>query len=594
MESFDNIPSIKHAAHHTSNPHLTLVKQDDSEEVASPFRIHGTNPKPKPLKKGINITTDTIEEAGLEAEALEKLLEQDSLMNSFILFEMFGYKELNSYINQELLKVESKSKRYFQLQFLWIDWLLQDQRYVLATEILNKILEEIDTQADTGAHSRILVGLGKAYTGLWKLNDATEKLEKVIDIERQLQWTQSDCYLEANRWMGIIRHYQARYNEASEYFSKCLNLGSRTLPVGHPWLVATSLDLGYVYEHQWQLNEALRLAKEALLHQKNYFKTTNYQMARSYELLGSVYFKQGDTPEAMRAFEKTLGVLMEYRGKKHSDAIHISLKIAHLQLITAHVDKATGIITKCIKVLESNDVNDSPLLSKAYFLLGVAFFYTRKFYDSITNYMKSWTINIRIFGIRHPYVANDYELIGRALSTQGRLQEAYAMLQKSLEIKTQVFGENSFETANIYQSLGLNYMFQGDFRSSMQSYKKCLRLQERCLVRDHYSLAMPYMGIGRVYAKWGQTEQALLNYKKSLSLWKSAFGNCHPKVASNYADIGNCYLEKEMFGKAHEYFVKALLAGYSSPVRHPSFEQKTMSKHRDSKIYLELLTSIGS
>lgn len=594
MESFDNIPSFKHKSHDTSHLHLNLQKQDDSEPPRSPFRSNVVISQPKPLKKALTNPIDPMEDTGMEGEALELLLEQDNLMNSFILFEMFGYKDLYSYINTELSKVEPKSKRYFQLQFLWIDWLLQDQRYVHATENLNKVLRNIDTETDSTLHSRALVGLGKALAGLWKLNEALETLEKAIDIEKPLEGEQSVCYLEANRWIGIIKFYQAKYNEAFECFTKCVTLGSKVLPAGHPWLIATSLDLGYIYEQQWKLNEAFRIANEALALQKNYFKTTTYQMARSYELLGSVYHKQGDISEAMKTFEKTLGVLMEYRGKKHGDVIHMSLKIASLHLTSAQVDKATGIIKKCIQVLESNDVQDSPLLSKAYFLLGAAYFYTRKFYDSITNYMKSWTINTKVFGVKHPYVANDYELMGRALSTQGRLQEAHDMLQKSLDIRSQVFGENSFETANIYQSLGLNYLFQGDFRSSMLSYKKGLRLKERCLVRDHYGLAMPYMGIGRVYSKWGQTEQALLNFEKSLSLWKTAFGNCHPKVASNYADIGGCYLEKEWYGKANEYFVKAVLAGYSAPVRHPSFEQKTMRKQRDSKIYLEVLTSLGS
>ena len=584
------IPKIKTQTPVQANP--SYSKLDDLDlSVMSPFKERKVSSKPKEVKKPRKVSFDD-EEEDLEEQALEKLITDNDPFRYEIIFEMFEHKELEQLIKRKLELTKPNKDRYYKLQLLWIDWLIQDQRYSEAERLLNELEQHFDEQDVSEIHSQILLAIAKVHTKCWKLAEANDYLEKALNIAQQHD-QQSERILDIKREMGIVYFYQAKYNDAIDNFKRCLAGAMSKLGDDHPWIISVCLDIAFVYEQQWSLNEALRLGKEALVSQKRFFKTTTFQMAKSYDLIGSVYLKQGLFQDAIKAFDKSLGILRKYRHKKHLDCLKIYVKIANAYLKVGNLQKAIDIIQTCLKTLEAKSVKDDPIVSKTYFLQGTACFYTRKFYDAIISFTKSWAINSRIFGPKHPSVANDYQVIGRALTVQGRYREASEMLQKSLDIIREIFGENSFEMGKFYESIGLNYLFQGELVWSLKSYQKCLLIQERCLARDHHHLAMPYCGIARVYQKWGQIDRALLNFEKSLDLWRLTFGNCHPKVASNYADIGSCYTEMEVFDKALEYYMKALLSGYSAPTRHPNFEKATLEKQRDAQMLLTLMTSLN-
>ena len=574
---------------------LNLPTPTPPETIQSPFKIRTKKTKLKtPRYDPFNLTPmDEDDDPELQSKAFESLLQEDDCFGSCIITEMFGYKELDRFVTQELVTVTPGTLKYYNIKLLWVDYLLQDQKYCQALGVLNELLPSLDIENDSITYSRVLLGLGKVSLGQWKLQEASDYLQQAACAEERVTRDgEIGRELEIKRCFGIVCFRQAKYSVALERFRECLSAATEKLGEIHPWIVTVVLDIAFVLEHQWGLNEALRLCREALTAQKKYFETTVYQMARSYELMGTILFKEGSHLDAIKVYEKSLGILTNYRGKKHTDFIQIYLRIASVHISLADVDKAIDILERCLKALKASEMGDDPTVSKTHFLLGTAFFYKKKFYDSIKNYLVSWRMNMRIFGTKHPSVANDCQVIGRALTIQGRYREASEMLDKSNEIKLESLGENTFETGNSYYYIGLNYLFQGAYRESMINYKKSLLIFERCLSREHYHLALPYTGIARVYSRWGQPEKALIHYEKALDLWRMTYGNCHPKVASTYAEVGSCYVEIEAFDRAIDYYVKALMAGYASPVRDIVFEKKTAMKQRDSKIFLNLLTTL--
>jgi len=609
MESFHEWKTSSHKAHQlpkstkrssehlkkTSNePHFSLLtKNDNLKNKLNHFTNNPSIEKVDTSLESLGSYHQLSLDYEMEDKALEKLLRDDNPLNYILLFEMFEDKEFEELIQSKLRTSQLNSDRHFKLKLLWVDWLIQDQKLEESSRLLSDLLLFVDPEEDKINYSKISLALGKIATNSWKLTEALNHFHNVLEMENKLDEKSFFRSLDASRWIGIIKFRQALSDEAITLFKKCLNDATPSLGSRHPWIFAILLDLAYTYEQKWSLNEALRLGKEVLLDQKEFFQTSVYQTTRSYELLGSISFKQGNLHESRKMFEKALIILRKYRNKKHNDCVQIYLQIAGVYLALSYVDKALRILQKCRKILNTSEQKEGILMSKIYFYTGIACFYKRKFYDSIVNYTDSLYINTKLFGQKHPTVANDYQMIGRVLTIQGRYKEAQELIQKGLRIIRDIFGENSIELGKFYQSMGLTYLFQGELLWSMKSYKKCLLIQERCLNKEHYFLAMPYSGIARVYFKWGQIENALLNFEKSLDLWKFTLGNCHPKVASNYSDIGNCYTELELFDKSAENYEKALLSGYSAPMRHSSFEEKTFQKQRDSRIYLNLMSSLN-
>jgi len=609
MESFPKWETLEHQINKNSKTKIHLqkdFKMNNMSETALPLfsNSHAQNNKneilmnhsPKEIShQRIDLVDQLLKSSmtsGIEEKALEKLIIDDDPLNYILLVEMFEDEEFESLVKTNLTS-QVNNHYQFQLKLLWADWLTQDQRFEQANKVLLDLLLFIDPQHDIVNYSKISLALGKIATNSWKLTEALNHFHNVLEIENKLDEKSILRNLDANRWIGVIKFYQALHDESLILLKKCLADATPILGSQHPWIFAVLLDISFVYEQKWSLNEAFRLGKEVLGYQKEFFKTSVYQMARSYELMGLVYFKQGNLYDSRKMFEKALKILHKFRDKKHIDCIRIYLHISSVYLTMSYIDKAFGILQKCQKILKNSEYKESVEMSQIYYNSGAACFYKRKFYDSVMNFTNSLNINTKLFGKNHPLVAYDYQMIGRILTIQGRCKEAFEMLQKGLDIIRNIFGINSFELGKFYQSLGLNYLFQGELLWSMKSYKKCLLIQERGLNKDHYFLAMPYTGMARVYFKWGQTENALLNYEKSLELWKFTFGNCHPKIASNYSDIGDCFTKMEFFDKSSESYMKALLSGYSAPTRHASFEKKTFQKQRDSKIYLNLMSSLN-
>ena len=110
---------------------------------------------------------------------------------------------------------------------------------------------------------------------------------------------------ECNISEGLAKMTEGKWTEAEQLFRKTIPV-FRTL--GDSLAVAKAMDfLGFSLLNQGFLDKHLELQMQVLNYRLKYNDTPN-MIARSYSVMGSIYFRMNDLELAMKQYQKTLEI----------------------------------------------------------------------------------------------------------------------------------------------------------------------------------------------------------------------------------------------------------------------------------------------
>lgn len=270
--------------------------------------------------------------------------------------------------------------------------------------------------------------------------------------------------------LGLINYNISRFIEAEQYLQLARKIQENILPENDPQLAKTYNIIGSVCMKLGKNSEALRYFKKSVEINESLSPQDNHQLAINYKNIGTVYSKLGKYTESLLFYKKSL----EFNEK-------IGLTI-------------------------------SPELASCYTNIGSIYLKTKQYEEALEFYMKALDMNEKTHTPHHRHVANCYSLIGSLYGNMGKYSEACSYLQKALDML-----QNS---------------------------------------PHHSHLASCYRNFGLVYGKMGQYKEALSNFEKAVLLFTS-ISAYHPKLAGTLTDIGTLYGQMENYSQERSYHERA-------------------------------------
>jgi tetratricopeptide (TPR) repeat protein/DNA-binding CsgD family transcriptional regulator len=254
-------------------------------------------------------------------------------------------------------------------------------------------------------------------------------------------------------------------------------------------------------------------------------------------------------------------------------------------LVEEDPEQAIQLLEELIPLIDKK--SDAKSLSKAWFLLGEAYFYLDRPEEAIAQYLKAvetdrlsgnekTSDHISILGnIGYMYDAIDQKVIamdyyeqalhlareigdreetaanlaniGQLLTLQGDYEQAILYMEEALSIDRLLGDENVIAIdlntlARIYENWGL-------FDKAIAYIEEAMEIDSR--LNNTAKLAIRYNSLGLIYKSWGKYEQALASFKRALEI-DSQMGHTE-KVALREANIGSTFLAMGQVDKAIDF-----------------------------------------
>lgn len=213
------------------------------------------------------------------------------------------------------------------------------------------------------------------------------------------------------------------------------------------------------------------LALEYLLKEKrSYSEKEVIALAHCYSNLGIAYWNGGNSITALGYHEQSLALKKSYL-KDASPKIADTYNNIALIYLDGEYLKAINYLNKALKIYEEYYGNDHPKVANCYSNLAFAYSGQNSFNEALQYLelvMQIWDSN---FDDDHPNKAFTLSNKGRILEQKGDLGEALVAQQDALQQYLRIYGEKHPEVANCYFLIADIYQKQNKFLASAESYQ---------------------------------------------------------------------------------------------------------------------------
>lgn len=303
-------------------------------------------------------------------------------------------------------------------------------------------------------------------------------------------------------------------------------------------------------------------------------KLQNAPEIRAYmlEVLGDIYFSQGEYQQSAKLFEQalnqeqktptqnltrlantmtklaiSLGSMDQYQRSEQllqdSLALYSQIGIAEressgqqwqgstlieyaetlnayatvLRTKGQHVHAEQG-FNQALSALQTLDYADNEMAVSYNGLAGVQ--HVQGQFDlAIDNMQKGLDVLEEVHGERHTYFTVALNNMVMMLTDLERFEQAQSLSKRSLKIQQSMLGDNHPNLTSTLRSLGILSHRQGNFTEAKTYLENALRIRRQSLNDDNVSIAVILLFLGAVEQDMGNVEQASEHYQKMLALF---------------------------------------------------------------------------
>lgn len=331
-----------------------------------------------------------------------------------------------------------------------------DEAIVLYREAGNMLLKRNDLKAYASCHMNI----GQCYLEIGDINAAVEQTQSTVDfINKEISNDKTVLFdallLQAEALLKIGRN-----EESLEVLKKSEKLASQQSPLKE---AECYNDLGVCYWNNGNKELALGYHEKALSIRKKNLGDTAVQVANSYLNLGLVYLKE-DYLDAVIAFTDALEIYKTQLGDRHPQVALCYSNLAFANSGQKNYGAALRYLDLTMDIWNQNFKGDHA--NKAFTLSNKGNILEEQgnFDEALIAEQEALQQYLRLFGPKHPEVANTYALMASSYAQKGSYTLALESIQQS--IYANLYDQNYFD---LYELPQLKNYFNADILlSSLQ------------------------------------------------------------------------------------------------------------------------------
>ena len=311
--------------------------------------------------------------------------------------------------------------------------------------------------------------------------------------------------------------------------------------------------LGTIYQKLGKLDQANRLLQSALDARKALFGSDSSDVAQTLVAIGQLRSDQARLEEAEKFTQQ--GLEMARRHLPANNPAVVKAMIAYGRVLgqRGSYQHAIKVLDNAVKI-ESRPGQPTADLVNSLSALAEANYSAGHYPVADSLYRRVLEIHRKLYGDRHPSVAEDLGNIAAIQQDLGFYTEAEKFDREALEITQGYYGKEHPKTAINLTMLGRALEFENKFDESDAMLKQALAIQERVYGPVHPSVAETLNELAANESMRNDMDGAIVQFRRVAEIYRSIYGDHHYLVAIALANVASQYMDKKDYASAEPIF----------------------------------------
>jgi serine/threonine-protein kinase len=317
--------------------------------------------------------------------------------------------------------------------------------------------------------------------------------------------------------------------------------------------------LGGIYQQLGQLERADSLLTTARGLWRQRAGDASRPAARATMLLGELRTDQAQYDAADTLIRGALATLRTLPPQPGSEIEVGDALVALGRLLTERGAHDTAMmVLDTASVLFARVAPDTREHLRAMSELANAQFYAGEYDRADSVNQRVLALTKRLYGERHPLVAEDLMNLGATEQERGNYKESERYFREAIALTTAFHGENHYRTASNVLYLGRSFLLQNRYDEARAAMQRALEIREKVYPPTHPSIANTLNEIGSLAMREERYVDARTTFQRVLAIYQAAYPGLNFRVGVAIANLGDTYLYEKDYRRAESHYREAL------------------------------------
>jgi eukaryotic-like serine/threonine-protein kinase len=403
---------------------------------------------------------------------------------------------------------------------------------------------------------------GETVTAKELLDRGAARIETELSGQPLVQATMMDTMGRVYRSLGL-------YKPAEKLLEDSIRVSRQAMGADDRQLAQSLFDRAELLHYENKYDEAEPLYRESLAIRRREFGEDNLDVAKTLDLLGRLVRDKTNYEEAERLHMQAMEIRRKVAGENSSDFADSLHSLAMLARLGGDSKAAETYCRRELAILQKLGKEYPALL----FNLGGVLASRGEYQEAISFNRDALALTRKLYGEKHPFVANALEGLALSLNSAGDFAAAEPLIRQSIKMRRELFGENSIEFALSMDNLARVLTAKGDYKEAEPLYRRALTTFTKLLGAEHPRVADTKNNLGILLYDKGDLAAAEQICREALALDLKQLGSDHPYVAVdkyNLARIvrarGDDRMAETLFKEALDLQKRKLDEGHPSTI----------------------------
>ncbi len=426
-------------------------------------------------------------------------------------------------------------------------------------------------RADAARAQRIQQFMLKLFQGGDEAVGPAENLRVITLLDRGVQQAEdlkSEPAVQADHYqtLGGLYRKLGKFDRADSLLHSGLDERRSVYGADSAETADSLVALGLLRIDQAQLPEAERLIREGLEMSKRHLPSGDAAVANHTTALGRVLEERGAYDQAATVLEQAVR-LDSVKGAATPDLAASLNELASAHFYAGRYTVADPLFRRVLEMNRRLYGERHPLVADALINVG-AVQYDLGYYTQAEKLdRQALAIDLTYYGKDHPETAHAWTVLGRALLKQNRFDEGIAVLNKALAVEEQVYGPVSRQVASVLNELGSAAYARKDLDEAEAQFSRMADVYRAVYNGHHYLIGIAESNLAGVYLERKQYARAEQLYREALRVFGETLPADHINAGIAQIKLGRTLLRAQKYAEAEEHILKgyAILKKQTSP-----------------------------
>ena len=315
--------------------------------------------------------------------------------------------------------------------------------------------------------------------------------------------------------------------------------------------------LGSIYQNLGKLVQAENLINSALNERTTVFGKDSPEVADTLVALAMLRDAQARYDEGERLTLQALDIDKRRLQKNHPAIAKATSALGRILEDRGQYDKAISVLKQAVQMQSASEAQTADL-SASMSELANCYFYAGNYSASDSLNQQILAMDRKLYGERHPHIANDLINLGAIQYEWSHYIEAERYYRKALDIIEAFYGKDHPETASAYTMLGRALVSQKRFKEAESTLREALGIDERVHGKVHPRVASTLNELGKIAQHQGQLKEAAEDFQRMTDIYREVYGGKHYLIGVALSNLAGIYMEQKQYKKAEQFFREAL------------------------------------